>query len=32
MTLNEEVIKAHPPTGGHFNLFTEDWQKRKADG
>jgi galactonate dehydratase len=30
MTLNEDVIKAHPPTAGHFNLFTEDWQKRQA--
>jgi galactonate dehydratase len=30
MTLNEDVIKAHPPTEGHFNLFTQDWQKRQA--
>jgi galactonate dehydratase len=32
VTLNEEVIKEHPPTAGHFNLFTEDWQKRQAKG
>ena len=31
VTLNEDVIKAHPPTGGHFNLFVEDWQKRQAE-
>jgi galactonate dehydratase len=30
VTLNEEVIKAHPPTAGHFSLFIEDWQKRQA--
>src|SRR5205807_4068694 len=30
VTLNEDVIKAHPPTGGHFNLFTDDWQKRRT--
>jgi galactonate dehydratase len=30
MTLNEDVIKAHPPTAGHFNLFIDDWQKRKT--
>ena len=30
VTLNEDVIKAHPPTEGHFNLFTQDWQKRQA--
>ncbi len=30
ITLNEDVIKAHPPTDGHFNLFTEDWQKRQT--
>jgi len=29
-TLNEDVIKAHPPTAGHFSLFVEDWQKRQA--
>ena len=30
VNLNEDVIKAHPPTGGHFNLFTDDWQKRQT--
>ncbi|HEV8060551.1 MAG TPA: mandelate racemase/muconate lactonizing enzyme family protein [Gemmataceae bacterium] len=30
ITLNEDVIRAHPPTDGHFNLFTEDWQKRQT--
>jgi galactonate dehydratase len=30
VALNEDIIKAHPPTGGHFNLFTDDWQKRQA--
>jgi galactonate dehydratase len=30
MTLNEEVIQAHPPTTGHFNLFRDDWQKRQT--
>jgi galactonate dehydratase len=30
MTLNEDVIRAHPPTAGHFNLFTDDWQKRQT--
>jgi galactonate dehydratase len=30
MTLNEDVVKAHPPTSGHFNLFTDDWQKRQT--
>ena len=30
ITLNEDVIKANPPTDGHFNLFTEDWQKRQT--
>jgi galactonate dehydratase len=31
MTLNEDVIRAHPPSAGHFNLFTQDWQKRQAE-
>jgi galactonate dehydratase len=31
VTLNDDVIKAHPPTAGHFNLFTEDWQKRQTN-
>jgi len=30
VTLNEDVIKAHPPTAGHFSLWVEDWQKRQA--
>jgi galactonate dehydratase len=30
VTLNEDVIKAHPPTAGHFTLWVEDWQKRQA--
>lgn len=28
VTLDEEVIAAHPPQGAHFNLFKEDWHKR----
>ncbi|HEV3448493.1 MAG TPA: mandelate racemase/muconate lactonizing enzyme family protein, partial [Gemmataceae bacterium] len=31
VTLNEDVIKAHPPMWGHFSLFVEDWQKRQAE-
>jgi len=27
--LNLDVIKAHPYRFGHFNLFAEDWQRRK---
>jgi galactonate dehydratase len=30
VTLNEDVIRAHPPMRGHFNLFQEEWQKRSA--
>ncbi len=30
MTLNEDVIRAHPPRAGHFNLFAENWQKRQT--
>lgn len=30
MTLNEDVIREHPPREGHFNLFVQDWQKRQA--
>ncbi len=30
VTLNDDVIKAHPPTAGHFNLFRDDWQKRQT--
>jgi len=28
VTLNEEVIQAHPSQKVHFNLFAEDWHKR----
>ena len=27
--LNEDVIRAHPPTAAHFNLFSDEWQKRQ---
>jgi galactonate dehydratase len=30
ITLNEDVIRANPPTDGHFNLFSDDWHKRQA--
>ncbi len=30
VTLNDDVIKAHPPQAGHFSLFVEDWQLRQA--
>jgi galactonate dehydratase len=30
MKLNWDVINAHPPTSGHFNLFKDDWQKRRT--
>lgn len=30
VTLDEEVIKAHPRQQVHFNLFADDWHKRKA--
>ena len=30
VTLNWDVIDAHPPTTGHFNLFRDDWQKRRT--
>ena len=30
ITLNEDVIRANPPTDGHFNLFNEDWHKRQT--
>ena len=30
MTLDEEVIRAHPRQNVHFNLFKEDWHKRQA--
>jgi galactonate dehydratase len=28
VTLDEEVIAAHPRQGAHFNLFKDDWHKR----
>lgn len=30
VTLDEDVIRAHPPLTGHFNLFSNDWEKRKV--
>ncbi|HLJ59897.1 MAG TPA: mandelate racemase/muconate lactonizing enzyme family protein [bacterium] len=30
VTLNEDVIEAHPYRRQHFNLFAEDWQRRQA--
>jgi galactonate dehydratase len=30
VTLNEDVVRLHPRTNIHFNLFAEDWQKRQA--
>ena len=30
VTLNEDVIRAHPKQKIHFNLFAEDWHKRQA--
>jgi galactonate dehydratase len=29
--LNEDVIRAHPRKDVHFNLFAEDWHKRKPE-
>ena len=26
--LDEEVLRAHPPREGHFNLWADDWHKR----
>jgi galactonate dehydratase len=28
ITLNEDVIRAHPQENVHFNLFADDWHKR----
>ena len=28
VTLDEEVIAAHPQRSMHFNLFSEDWHRR----
>jgi galactonate dehydratase len=30
VTLDEEVVRAHPEQKIHFNLFKDDWHKRKA--
>lgn len=30
LTLNEDVIAAHPQRTLHFNLFADDWHKRQA--
>lgn len=30
ITLNEDIIRAHPQRELHFNLFTDDWHKRQA--
>ena len=30
VTLNEDVVLAHPYRRQHFNLFAEDWQRRQA--
>jgi galactonate dehydratase len=30
VTLDEDVIAAHPRQGAHFNLFAHDWQKRDS--
>lgn len=30
VTLDEDVIRAHPQQRIHFNLFAEDWHKRQA--
>jgi len=30
VTLDEEVMRAHPEQKIHFNLFKDDWHKRKA--
>ncbi|OUC07899.1 dehydratase, partial [Litorilinea aerophila] len=32
LTLNEDVIRAHPQRELHFNLFAEDWHKRRVAG
>ncbi len=32
LTLNEDVIRAHPQRELHFNLFAQDWHKRRVAG
>ena len=31
VTLNEDVIEAHPRTEVHFNLYKDDWHKRAPE-
>ncbi len=31
VTLDENILRAHPKQAVHFNLFKEDWQKRQAN-
>jgi len=31
VTVDEDVIRAHPPRQIYFNLFAEDWQLREAE-
>ncbi len=31
VTLDEEILRAHPKQAVHFNLFKEDWHKRQAN-
>ena len=31
LEINEEMIAAHPRKEFHFNLFADDWHKRKVD-
>ncbi|MBK8025102.1 MAG: mandelate racemase/muconate lactonizing enzyme family protein, partial [Chloroflexi bacterium] len=30
VTLDEDMIAAHPSSGTHFNLFVDDWHKRQS--
>jgi hypothetical protein len=30
VTVDEEVLAAHPEQRVHFNLYKDDWHKRKA--
>jgi galactonate dehydratase len=30
VTLNEDVVTAHPAMTGHFNLFSQEWQRRQV--
>ena len=31
VTLDEEVIRSHPQQQAHFDLFVDDWHKRKSE-